>query len=514
MMNPPDLLAPEFQRIRDDLGVPTEFPAEVQAEAGRLAARDPLEYAAAHGALEEIPFITIDPPGSRDLDQAFYAEKLGDGYQVRYAIDDVGFFVPVGSAVEAEAWRRGLTHYSPDVRTPLYPPAISEGAASLLPGEPRPAVVFAFRLNSNAEVENFAAHRALVRSRAQLSYPGVNEHLARERAAPDTGEFAGREWASSLACLEEIGRKRERLEVERGGVTLRIPAQQVERWTAALAGYRLAFEEASEVEGWNAQISLMTGMEAARVMIRHGLGMLRALDPPRPERVRALRLTAGALGAPWPDGMAYDEFVRGLDPQRPTHAVLLHRAARVAGGAYYVQFQGAPPANYGHSAIAAPYAHVTAPLRRLADRYVLDLVADFIERRAIRPELLVALRRLPEAMAQADRTARQLESRIVDFAEARLLAGRTGEVFEALVIELRGDGAVVQITHPPVRTFVPALRLAPGEAGATPTLSAEGAQLKIGAATIALGQSLRLRLDAADPQARTLSFSPAPQLNL
>jgi exoribonuclease R len=510
MANPPDLLAAEFQRIRDDLGVPAEFPAEVLAEAEVLATRDPLEYAAEHGALEEIPFVTIDPPGSRDLDQAFYAEKLGDGYQVRYAIDDVGFFVPAGSAVEAEAWRRGLTHYSPDVRTPLYPPAISEGAASLLPGEPRPAVVFAFRLNSKAEVEDFAAHRALVRSRAQLTYPEVNEHLTRERALPGSGQFAAREWASSLACLKEIGRRRQRLEVERGGVTLKIPAQQVERWSAALTGYRLAFEEANEVEGWNAQVSLMTGMEAARVIIRHGFGMLRALDPPRPERVRALKLTARALGVTWPDETDYDDFVRGLDPGRPEHVVLLHRAARVTGGAYYVQFQGAPPANYGHSAIAAPYAHVTAPLRRLADRYVLDLVADFMERRAVRPELLVALGRLPEVMAQADRTARHLESRIVDFAEARLLAGRVGEVFDALVIEWRGEGAVVQITEPPVRTFVPALRLAPNAADATPTLSEDGAQLKIGEATIVLGQALRLRLDAADLQARTLSFSAAP----
>src|SRR5581483_3319289 len=244
----------EFQRIRDALLIPRDFPGKVIAEAEAVASRDPLSltFASRYSDLRGVPFVTIDPPESMDLDQAFFAARQGDGYLVHYAIDDIGFFVDPGGAIEREAWRRGQTLYSPDTRTPLYPPTPSEKYASLLPGTARP----------------------VIESRAKLAYPDVSWHLDQERKQPGSGSFAGQEWSPSLGLLEEIGRKRQQLEAERGGVSLRIPAQQVERWSTALTGYRLAFEMATEVEGWNAQISLMTGMVAAEVMISHGVGLL------------------------------------------------------------------------------------------------------------------------------------------------------------------------------------------------------------------------------------------------
>jgi exoribonuclease R len=118
------------------------------------------------------------------------------------------------------------------------------------------------------------------------------------------------------------------------------------------------------------------------------------------------------------------------------------------------------------------------------------------------------LHRLPPVMEEADRRARQLESRIVDFAEARLLLERVGEFFEAVVIELRRDGLMVQITDPPVRTFVPAAKFMPGSANFAPSLSEDGTALDIGTVRVTLGQALRLRLDAARPQTGTVDFIP------
>jgi exoribonuclease R len=410
--------------------------------------------------------------------------------------------------MEQAAWQRGLTLYSPDGKTPLYPPSLSEDAASLLPEVVRPAIVFAFSLDARAVVESFTITRALIRSRAKLAYPEVSAHLDCERTAPGSGDLAGHEWSEALTLLEAIGRKREQLEAERGGISLRIPTQQVERWSTALDGYRLAFEEASAVEGWNAQISLMTGMAAAQLMIARGVGLLRALDPPRPERVQMLRLTAQALHVHWPAETEYHEFVRSLDPKQPLHAVMLHQAARVTGGARYVAFSGAAYENARHSAIAAPYAHVTAPLRRLADRYVLELLLELAGGNPPPQETLETLEQLPRVMSEADRLSRQLESAIVDFAEARLLQERVGEVFAAMVIGLRQEGAVVQITDPPIRTLVPAAVWSSQEDEAK--LSPDGATLELTGTRITLGQRLNLKLAAANPKARTLSFT-APE---
>jgi exoribonuclease R len=372
----------DFLRIREQLKIPASFPSAVVGAAEHVAARDPgsAPDGTARTDCRELPFVTVDPEGSLDLDQAFYAERAGDGYHVSYAIADVAHFVDRGGDIEEEAWRRGETLYSPDLQTPLYPVALSQGAASLLRDVDRPCVLFALAVDAAGRERLLSVERARIRSRAELSYEHVSTHLSAERERPGSGPLAGHAWSESLSLLEEIGRKRQALEVERGGVSLPIAAQHVQRYDAALRGYRLAFRNPNDVEGWNAEISLMTGMAAATLMCRRGVGLLRALDPPRQDKVQALRLTADALGVAWPADADYATFIRSLDPTDPLHAAVIFHASGAMGAARYVAFEGEVPPHAWHAAIAAHYSHVTAPLRRLADRYVLDLLVELAAR--------------------------------------------------------------------------------------------------------------------------------------
>lgn len=503
-MTPPHAFERDLEEIRRSLGVPQDFPAEVKAEAHEAAARG---LASLEGRVDAtgLPFVTIDPPESRDLDQAYFAARDGDGYRVYYAIADVGHFVPVGSRIEEEAWQRGVTLYSPDLRTPLYPQALCEDAASLLPGVLRPCVLFTLQLAHDGVQELVSVQRAVIQSRAKLGYPSVGAHLRAERLLPGSGPLNGHPWSAALSLLEEIGRKRQRLEKARGGVSLPIKTQHVQRSAAALRGYQLTLEDPEDVEDWNAQISLMTGMAAAALMRERGAGLLRVLDPPRRDKLAALRLAAAALGAPWPAGHTYADFIRGLDAKNPVHIALMHHATGVMAGARYE----ALPLEDGkgwHSAIAAYYAHVTAPLRRLADRYSLDLLVAFSAGEAAAPALVDALRDLPGVMQASDRRARSLESSIVDYAEAMLLTERVGERFAAHVIRLRHDKITVQLTHPPVRTEIPVAAFGPGEV----LLQEDGARLQKGEQAISLGQLLGVELRAADPKARVTRFVPVP----
>ncbi len=500
----------ELPRIREELRVPESFPPSVVAAAEEAAKRiaRPSDLRAGRADYGIVPFVTIDPEGSLDLDQAFYAQPRGDGFIVLYAIADVGFFVDRGSPVEGEAWKRGVTLYSPDTQTLLYPEALSRGAASLLPGVERPAIVFSMELGADGRSTVKGVERAVIVSRAKLSYDAVSRHLAAERGSPRSGEFARSEWAESLDVLEGVGRLRQRLEAERGGVSLPIAAQHVEPWKAARAGYRLTLKDQEDVEGWNAQISLMTGIQAARLMIQKGVGLLRTLDPPRPDRLEALRLTARALGVPWPDDASYAEFIRSLDPANPLHSAVIFHAAGVMGGARYVAFEGPAPTGARHAAIAAYYAHVTAPLRRLADRYALDLLIELAAGRAPAGSVVSVLHALPAVMMTADRAQRTLESRMVDFAEARLLADRVGEVFEALVIRLRGDFVTVQIADPAVRADIPMERFGV-EGGPSPRLAEDGSSLDVGDEHVRLGARLSVRLEAVDAAAGRVAFVPA-----
>ena len=421
---------PDFAAIRAEFEVPEEFPTDVLAEAARLAAHPPLPELDA----TDVPLVTLDPVGSRDLDQAVHLAVRGTGYRVTYAIADVAAFVALGSALDREARRRGQTLYSPDRRTPLHPPELSEGAASLLPDGVRPAAVWTIDLDADGEPVDVGVRRARVRSRAQLDYPAV-------QVQADTGNLP-----EPLALLPRIGTLLQERAAERGAIELGTPDQEVR--ATPDGSWTLAFRGDLPVEAWNAQISLLTGRCAAALMLGGGVGVLRTLPPPRPEDVERLRLLAPALGVVWPEGGSPGAVISGLDPSEPGAAAFLDEAGVLLRGAAYTPFEGAPPAQAGHGGVGAPYAHVTAPLRRLVDRFGTEICLALSGGIGPAPELRAALPELPALMAASDRRTREVERAVLDATEAWVLRGREGQTFPAVVVDAEdGRGKVVLDGH-------------------------------------------------------------------
>jgi exoribonuclease R len=444
---------PGWDALRAELEVPGAFPAEVLAEA---AAVRPVLPAVDR---TDLPFLTIDPAGSVDLDQAMHLTTTADGYCVRYAIADVAAFVRPGGAVDAEAHRRGETLYAPDRRSPLHPPVLSEDRASLLPDQDRPALLWELQLDAGGELRSTKVERALVRSRRQLDYATVQ------------GDLAGH----GLELLEEIGVKRLGLARARGAVDLPSLEQEVS------AEGRLSYRAPLPVEQWNAQISLLTGMAAARLMLDGGIGVLRTLPTPPQDAVDSLRRSALALGIGWAPAQSYGEVLSDLDPHDPAAAALLTLATRLLRGAGYTAFDGETPQVTTHSAVAAPYAHCTAPLRRLVDRYVGEVCLSLCAGRPVPDWVRAALPRLPEEMAAADHRAHALDRAVVDLTEAMVLQHRIGEVFAAVVVEAGPHGGAVQLADPAVRG-------------------------KLDESDPPLGRAVQVRLVAADPQKRAVRF--------
>jgi exoribonuclease R len=250
-----------------------------------------------------------------------------------------------------------------------------------------------------------------------------------------------------VALLREVGTRRVAQEVARGAVSLPSASQEVGEDEGGLQlGYRLPVP----VEEWNAQLSLMTGMAAARVMLDGGLGVLRTMPPPAQEDLRKVRRSARALDIAWPADLPYPDLIRTLDPRNPQHAAFFDNVTLLMRGAGYTAFDGAPPELTTHAAIAGHYAHCTAPLRRLVDRFVLPTCLALVEGRDVDAAIRAALPELPELMVQAGRRSRAVERASTDYLEAELLAGREGVAFRGVVIEQRRDDGVVQLADPAI----------------------------------------------------------------
>ncbi len=425
-----------FDQIRAELDVPSAFPDQVMEEA-RAAVPAPTErFDARH-----LPFVAVDPPGATDLDQAFMAERRGDGYRVFYAIADVGAFLAPGGAIDLEARRRGATLYSPDTRTPLHPEIISEDRASLLAGTEKPALLWTIDLDERGEAVDWRLERATVNVDEAITYEDA------QRRIDDRTD-------DRMLLLAEIGTLRQDREAERGGVSLNLPAQEIVEQSDS---YSLEFDRSLPVEGWNAQISLLTGIVAGRTMVEAKVGILRTLPPPFEDALEQLRRTAKFLKLDWASDVSYPDFVRNLEPNNARCNAFLIQAARSFRGAGYVGFDGEVPRYPEHGAIASVYAHVTAPLRRLVDRFGNEiLLALFADQRP--PSwALEALDELPSLMGQARQRESALERATLDMAEALVLEHSIGEVFEGFVVSLdeRRNRAGIQIAEPAIVSHVP-----------------------------------------------------------
>ena len=453
--------------IQEELGVSPGFAEEV------LAAADAAARAPRLPDLDrtDLPFVTIDPAGSMDLDQALHIERAGDGYLVHYAIADVAAFVTPGDPVDAEAHRRGETLYGADSKVPLHPPVLSEGAASLLPDQVRPALLWTITVDETGEGTDVHVERALVRSRARLDYEGLQQQVDAGTADPMIG------------LLREVGELRRHREAARGGVSLPLPEQEIDvdgdRWS-------LEFRRMLPVEEWNAQVSLLTGMGAASLMVYARVGLLRTLPPPDSRDVQRLHRTAKALRIDWPAEMLYPDFIRSLDPDRPNHAAMVVACTRLLRGSGYVGFDGEVPAQPEHAALASEYAHVTAPLRRLGDRYAGEICVALCAGTDVPKWVLEKLHELPEVLQQSGHRAHQYENAVLDLVEAAVLHPHVGEDFDGVVVQVdeddpqRGD---VMVQQPAVEAAVR------------------------GTSDLPLGTDVRVRLTEADVATRTVRFT-------
>lgn len=452
LRDPDQLLSDGLSDIRAQFKVPEGFPPEIIAAAQSAAQRAPSD----HADWTEHNFVTLDPAESHDLDQAFAIERAGADMLLHYAIADVAWFVRDGDALDTEAWTRGSTTYLPDGKASLYPPVLSEKAASLLPDGPRPAIVLSVRVAPDGALKLDSATRALIRCRAKLAYKTV-----REGDLPEG--------------FEELARRLAEAEARRGAARVDPPEQQLDR--NADGTFSLSFRPYSPAEQHNASLSLAANIAVADAMLAAGEGLFRVMALPNEDAVERLRLTASAFELGWPAEMPLTQFERRLNPADPREGAFMLAIRRASRGANYRVFE--PGKLPWHAAIAAPYAHCTAPLRRLADRYVLRAVLAIANGKPVSQDLRDAFDKLPRVMARAGSRDSQIDRAVFDLAEVAILANREGQTFRAVVTDLRDDIAHIQLREFPVVASLPANNVLPGDSVQVELLRANAEQRKL-----------------------------------
>lgn len=295
-------------QIANELEIRTEFDDRARAEVEAVLASPGLD----DPALEDmtgLPFVTIDGPTSKDLDQAVYIERgKGSGFEVFYALADASYYVPSSGALFHEALRRGASYYFPGFSIPMLPRELSEGLVSLNPDVLRRAMVFVCSLDDQGAIRSTRVVRARIKSRKKLTFEGVQDFYDDPGKSPITGE----PYAESLELLRKVGEKR--LEQSEVADVVRYRRREIEvKLDEAELGFVVLEAARFAVEVYNEQISLLVNREGGRLLAEAKHPRLQPIyrvhPAPDPEKLGALRaLTAGIART---HGLAPERFALG-----------------------------------------------------------------------------------------------------------------------------------------------------------------------------------------------------------
>jgi len=131
--------------------------------------------------LTDLEFVSIDAAKTQDIDDALYAEISANGWTLFVAIADPTAYIDSNSSLYRDIAARGTSIYFHGDVLPMLPEELSQDTCALSEGNDRPALVCKIAVSDDGEVGEFEFVEATVRSRAKLSYYGVDRYLSGQR---------------------------------------------------------------------------------------------------------------------------------------------------------------------------------------------------------------------------------------------------------------------------------------------------------------------------------------------
>ncbi len=437
--------------IIHEFGLSDEFPEAVLDDARDQAERFDESQLGDRLDLTEQTIVTIDPVDARDFDDAISLKIIERGHWLLGVhIADVAHFVPVGSALDREAYRRGTSVYLPDRVLPMLPELISNALASLQQGRVRFTRTALIEFNAEGIPIHAEFHRSAIRVTKRFAYEEVMPLL--ERAVPPPGistevfELLGR-----MLKFSRILRKRR---LDAGAIELELPEVKVDiDRQGRVQGAHLVPHDASHqiIE----EFMLAANVAVATALADRGVPFLRRVHPdPDIVRLRGLTQFVQALGYNVKRLQSRGDLQSLLARVRdtPHRQAINYALLRSLKQATY------SPEELGHYALAAEnYCHFTSPIRRYPDLTIHRLLDGLTEgeagyRKGNRsPD---DLRLAGEHCSQTERRAEQAERELIKVKLLVYMNGQIGREFQAVITGVAEYGFFCQLIEVPAEGLV------------------------------------------------------------
>ena len=485
-------------------GLPLTFPEPVAAAAAAMPRSVPAEALAGRLDLREQLIVTIDGENARDFDDAVGITRRAGGFRLWVSIADVAHYVAEGSALDQEALARGTSVYFPDRVIPMLPEALSNGICSLNPHVDRLTKTVRLDFDGDGRVEHTEFHNSVIRSAARLTYTDVKRILV--DGAP---EVRSRHTALTgmLEELERLCRLLMRRRHARGSIDFDLPEAEV---ILDLTGRPEAIIRAERHIGHQIieECMLAANEAVAHHLIRHKVPLLhRVHEAPAPDAVTELARFVAGFGlhvTAAPDAVAPRDFQRllaavaGRPEERLINTVLL-RSMKQA------RYAAEPLGHFGLAATA--YTHFTSPIRRYPDLVVHRLLGESLQGRMSAERTnawATRLSAIAEATSRRERVAMDAEREVIELKKIQFMQDKIGLELPGYISGVQPFGCFVELSDYFVEGLIHVRTLEDDYYEYI-----ERAHLLRGRRSgrvLRLGDAVRVRVVAADPERRRIDF--------
>lgn len=414
-------------------GMSETFSKPVLIEARNIPVTISKEEIAKRKDLRDLPIITIDGDDAKDLDDAVYVKKLPNGnYKLIVSIADVSHYIPEGSMLDQEAFKRGNSVYLVDRVLPMFPKEISNGICSLNPNEDKLTFTCEMEIDQNGKVVDSDTYKSVIKSVRRMTYTNVNRMVAGEEEA--LKEYSDiKDMVMEMLELSKIIRQ---VKYNRGSIDFDLPE------------IKLILDEDGKVkyiknrERGESERIIEDFMIAANETVAEKLfwmeipSVYRTHEKPDPERIKNLNETLSkfkyrihSLDEIHPkkfQKIIEDSKERGIN-------LLVHKLILMAlkQARYTVD-------NLGHFGLASGYyTHFTSPIRRYADLTVHRILNSVLHGYPSKKVIAKNAEELPQIcthISKTERSAMKIEDESIKIKLVEYMIDKVGEEYDATIV--------------------------------------------------------------------------------
>ncbi len=446
VLGSPDRPGVDITMIVRRFGLPDKFSSAALAQACEIA-QEPAEavYANRKDLRKEL-VLTIDGEDARDFDDAVSCRaRPGGGWRLGVHIADVSYYVTLGTVLDREAYERGTSVYFPDRVLHMLPEELSCRVCSLVPGRDRLTVSASMDIEPDGKIVHAEFYRSVIRSRARLTYNGVEEVLQAGRKSGDPAwDFVPE--LRLIYCAAQALRVRRQA---RGSLDFDLPDSRI---VLGSDGRVKTIEKQVQLASHGLiEDCMIAANEAVAGYLAHTdtPALYRVHEPPSGDKLEDLKEILRAYGKAWKPGKSR-ESSRGFQalllswqgqPEAPVLNTALLRAMKQALYA---------PKNLGHFGLASQcYTHFTSPIRRYPDLIVHRMLTARLEKGAWsgerRADMVERMSVWGGQLSLVERRAEKAEREAVKVKQVEFMQGKIGEVFSGRITTVTNFGFFVEL---------------------------------------------------------------------